>query len=114
MEIGPLPGYTCSYDECFTDSDCGKGSICQCRVPIDGSAANYCTKPSTCVTDTDCGKGGYCSPSQAHEWCNAFYVCHTAEDECINDSDCGQGTHCDFSASLRHWACSDGCGPVPP
>ncbi|MEP7051162.1 MAG: Dickkopf N-terminal cysteine-rich domain-containing protein [Pseudomonadota bacterium] len=113
-----MPGFggtsACNYDECFTDSDCGQGSVCQCRDPADGNEANYCTKVNGCVTDADCGADGYCSPSQAHEWCSAFYVCHSAQDECLNDGDCAQEVHCDFDAGLQHWACGNGCGGPPP
>ncbi|MEO7035555.1 MAG: hypothetical protein ABI548_16635 [Polyangiaceae bacterium] len=112
MQLGPVPGYACNYDECFVDSDCGKGSVCQCRDPLDGAAANYCTKPSSCSTDDDCEM--YCSPSQAHEWCRAFYMCHSAQDECLNDSDCQQDLHCDYDVTVQHWACGNGCGPAPP
>jgi hypothetical protein len=114
VQRGPLPGYTCSYDACFTDSACEKGSVCQCREPADGVDPNYCTTPSTCRVDADCGDNGYCSPSQAHEWCGTFYACHTPHDDCLNDSDCGPDTHCDFDMNAKHWVCANLCGAVPP
>jgi len=104
----------CSYDECFADTACAKGSACQCREPSGSVDANYCTTPSTCRVDADCGANGYCSPSQSHEWCGTFYACHTPSDECVNDSDCGADTHCDFDMSVKHWVCGNLCGGRPP
>jgi len=109
-----VPGYTCSYDTCFTDADCEAGAVCRCRENPDGDEANYCTHASNCRVDADCGPNGYCSPSQAHEWCATFYACHTPSDECTNDADCGPNTHCDFDSDAKHWVCANRCGPVPP
>ncbi|MES1179162.1 MAG: Dickkopf N-terminal cysteine-rich domain-containing protein [Myxococcales bacterium] len=114
VETGPIFGFSCSYDTCFADADCGNGSVCQCREPADSVTANYCTAPLDCRVDGDCGVHGYCSPSQAHEWCGTFYACHTLDDECTDDSDCGSGTHCDFDRNAHHWVCGNLCGAVPP
>ena len=114
VQLGPIPGYSCIYDTCFTDSACAKGSVCQCREPPGSVEANYCTTPSNCRIDADCGDNGYCSPSQAHEWCGTFYACHTPNDECTNDSDCDPSTHCDFDVNAKHWLCSNECGFAPP
>lgn len=111
--LGPA-GFTCSYDECFDDSDCANNSVCQCRDPSDGVGANYCARSGTCRVDSDCGENGYCSPSQSHEWCSPFYACHTPNDECVNDEDCGANTHCDFDVNAMHWVCGNLCGPTPP
>lgn len=102
----------CNYDECFSDSDCGKDSVCQCRGSAADSAANICSQ-GFCLTDADCASG-YCSPSQAHEWCPTFYACHNDRDQCKNDSDCPSGVHCDFDGSVQYWVCSNGCGAPPP
>ena len=104
LQLGPLPGYTCSYDTCFADSTCAKDSVCQCRNPATGAYGNYCTAHSNCRIDADCGSNGYCSPSQSH----------TPDDECLNDTDCAAGTHCDFDVNEKHWVCGNWCGPVPP
>jgi len=114
VQRGPIPGYTCSYDTCFEDSACAEGSVCQCRESPDSVQANYCAAPSTCRIDADCGENGYCSPSQSHEWCGAFYACHTSNDECTNDGDCDNYTHCDFDPSAKHWRCDNLCGALPP
>jgi len=114
VQSSPVPGHVCSYDACFEDSACANGSVCQCRQPTDGVAANYCTPTSNCRIDADCGDNGYCSPSQSHEWCGTFYACHTPNDECLNDNDCGTNLHCDFDDNAKHWVCANLCGPVPP
>jgi hypothetical protein len=103
----------CSYDECFSDSNCGSGSVCQCRAPLDGHDANYCTPASTCRVDADCGANGFCSPSQSHEYCGTFYACHTADDDCVNDSDCAVDSHCDYDTMAKHWVCGNLCGGAP-
>jgi hypothetical protein len=104
-------GSGCTYDECFTDSQCGSKVPCICRSSSTDSTPNACdfggrtlagedVYPSNCAVDTDCGPGGYCSPSAVPS--NALhisgavnvcygpnpYYCHTASDLCINDSDC--------------------------
>ncbi len=88
----------CSYDECFTDSNCGSKTPCICRSSSTDNSANVCDVGGNCAVDSDCGPVGYCSPSaeninpsiQAQNVCyGSFpYYCHTASDLCINDSDC--------------------------
>jgi hypothetical protein len=104
-----LVGSACTYDECFTDSQCGSKVPCICRSSSTDNTPNACdfggrtsagddVRPSNCAVDADCGPGGYCSPSAvptsalhgAVNVCfgpNPFY-CHTASDLCVNDSDC--------------------------
>jgi len=86
----------CSYDECFTDSDCGSKTPCLCRFSSTDNNANVCDVAGNCAVDSDCGPGRYCSPSvqiipdQLANVCSGSgpYYCHTASDLCINDSDC--------------------------
>ena len=107
-------GYTCTYDECFEDSDCGTGGVCQCEGGF-RSDNNVCLK-SVCQIDADCGPGSWCSPSFGD--CGNYtgvtgYYCHTPKDECINDSDCvgqgpvGPGTpYCMYNEAAGYWQCS--------
>ncbi len=105
----------CSYDQCFTDSDCS-GAPCVCRTSASDNSANVCAPGGNCAVDSECGPGGYCSPSQA---CFFYgpptYYCHTALDTCINDTDCpvvdaGGGCsvpqNCVYEPQAQHWACS--------
>ncbi len=64
--ISPCGGF-CSYDECFSDADCGGNVPCGCRSSASDSAANRCLPTSTCRLDADCGPGVYCSPSQIRD-----------------------------------------------
>ncbi len=58
-----LPGIaTCSYDQCFSDSDCPGGLPCECRTSVTDDAPNICANGGNCSVDSDCGPGGYCSP----------------------------------------------------
>jgi hypothetical protein len=107
----------CSYDGCFTDSDCGGTVPCACRPSVTSNLPNYCLVGSTCAIDSDCGPGGYCSASGRGEWCTAKYHCHTALDVCLDDSDCADGGgsgRCNFQPTLGYWACGPVCGPPPP
>jgi hypothetical protein len=107
-------GSNCSYDGCFSDSECGARVPCSCRPSASSSDPNGCVMGSTCAVDSDCGSGGYCSPSAAGEWCGATYHCHTPCDACLDDSDCPQGVGCNFHWTLGYWSCGDVCGPAPP
>jgi len=105
----------CSYDACFTDSDCS-GAPCVCRASAADNNANVCAPGGNCALDSDCGSGGYCSPSQACPFYGPpVYYCHTASDACINDVDCpivGPGGACEvpqvcvYDPQAQHWACS--------
>jgi hypothetical protein len=106
---------TCSYDDCFTDADCGSG-VCACRSATH-HGANTCFH-ANCRTDADCAGRG-CSPSavatdpscQSGLAIGSFgYFCHTASDECIDDGDCGGSGPsgpkiCIFDADVAHWRC---------
>jgi hypothetical protein len=118
------PGQQCTYDECFTDSNCPSGTPCICRSSPTDSTANTCEPGGDCVVDSDCG-GHYCSPSPVpeEEECGETspylfpYYCHTATDTCVDDSDCfvdGGGVgFCLYDPPARRWACSTspGCPP---
>jgi hypothetical protein len=111
----PYPGPTCSYDQCFSDSDCS-GGPCVCS-----SSGNRCLQ-GNCKTDSDCGAGGYCSPSMLSPNTGGFYCggdaqqgwyCHTSKDECVNDSDCGAvdagpwsgPAQCGYVTAEKKWKC---------
>jgi hypothetical protein len=105
----------CSYDQCFTDSNCPSGTPCLCRSSPSDDSANVCVPGGNCVVDSDCGPGGYCSPSrEGCEGPNPYY-CHTALDECINDSDCpsvdggelsyATSATCAYSLQTQRWVC---------
>ncbi len=118
------PGQQCTYDECFTDSNCPSGAPCICRSSPTDNAANACEPGGNCVVDSDCG-GRYCSPSPvpSDEECGGTgpysfpYYCHTAMDACVDDSDCfvdGSGPpFCVYDPQARRWGCrtSPGCPP---
>jgi hypothetical protein len=117
QHVYPLPGcfFECSYDACFTDSDCPAPEPCGCRASATDSAPNTCLAGSECRVDADCGSGGYCSPSMGpySGSCGIAYFCHTAVDTCLDDSDCDGGL-CRYDTTAGHWACADGDGCVPP
>jgi hypothetical protein len=107
----------CSYDECFTDSDCPPSEPCICRASTTDSTPNVCVSGSNCRVDADCGPGGYCSPSAYASGSlvscsnlSVAYFCHTAADTCANDTDCtGAGT-CGYDTAAGHWSCCS----IPP
>jgi hypothetical protein len=120
----------CSYDECFTDSNCGSKTPCLCRTSSTDNSANVCNVAGNCAVDSDCGPAGYCSPSaqivpnQPPNVCfgSTPYYCHTAADLCINSSDCapsdggpptpGIPTYtCAYSPQDDRWECTNAvCG----
>jgi hypothetical protein len=115
---GPFPPQNqCTYDECFTDSNCPSGTPCICRSSPTDNAANVCVSGGNCVVDSDCGPDRYCSPSPLLNSCDApgGYYCHTAADACVDDSDCfvdgGRGRFCAYDPQARHWACGDAFCP---
>lgn len=112
----------CSYDECFTDSDCGSKTPCFCRTSATDNSANVCGGPGNCAVDSDCGPGSYCSPSvqvgpnQTANVCGGseVYYCHTAADLCVNDSDCvspdggpqtDSSPRCGYNLQENRWEC---------
>ncbi len=101
--------YACTYDACFSDSDCN-GGVCGCNAGW-RSDANKCMR-GNCQVNADCGPGGYCSPSfgTCGNYVGAeFYYCHTPQDECIDDEDCGQPgfQYCAFDELAKRWQCKD-------
>ncbi len=103
-------GYNCSYDECFTDEDCGPGRLCMCGYGEDG---NHVCVQAGCRTDADCPGGKLCSPTLTAFCPNLSrvvgYYCHTDADECGTDADCAldiANGYCIFDGDLAHWRCS--------
>jgi hypothetical protein len=106
----------CSYDVCFTDSDCNGAGPCDCHSGFRG--ANVCS-PGSCRVDADCGVGGYCSPSLPS--CPGYpdiqgksgFFCHKPTDECFDDSDCSQSRTniCRYDGTTSAWRCMEfeGC-----
>lgn len=111
------PTTVCSYDDCYSDSDCAGNVACACRASGSSNAPNVCAVGSDCRVDSDCaGPCGYCSPSGNPFFPPALYFCHTPADTCTNDrdcpsdpGDCQQG--CEYDASAGHWACAAECPP---
>ncbi len=119
--VGPLGRSRCSYDTCFSDSDCPANEPCRCRPSAADNARNYCPAGSNCRIDSDCGPGGFCSPSllglgSSVEGGGSFgYFCHTPQDLCLNDTDCDasgclieQGCAsmaCGYGTASGHWDC---------
>ena len=101
----------CTYDACFTDSDCPKGDVCACgQESGSGREPNVCLE-GNCTVDSDCGAGGYCSPSYGTT-CGAFlgvvgYYCHTPHDQCTNDNQCTAmpGGYCGWQPTSDIWTC---------
>jgi len=136
LEDGPLACMTyCSYDTCFSDSDCPSNQPCECRSSASDSMANMCETGGNCRIDADCGQSGYCSPSQVNNFCYCpssalcpsvtycspgpcvcgdscghGYFCHTPADTCVDDSDC-DGTTCNYDTLNNRWSCAE-CWPV--
>lgn len=107
--LGPSGGCNswCTYDECFSDSDCPGHVPCDCRSIQFG--ANVCVTGSRCAVDSDCGNGGYCTRD------NQSYYCHRPGDLCFNASDCPPaefGSRCTFQTTTGQWACVP--NPTPP
>jgi hypothetical protein len=137
FEVGPMACMTdCSYDTCFSDSDCPSNQPCECRQSASDSTANQCETGGNCRIDADCGQGGYCSPSQVNNFClcpspalcgpgtscspgpcacgdscGHGYFCHTPVDTCVDDSDC-DGATCNYDTVNNRWSCAI-CWPVP-
>jgi Cys-rich repeat protein len=117
------PAYSCTYDLCSADADCGDGKLCECGTSLgtngsDGTpmrSGNRCL-PGNCRTDSDCGAGGFCSPTY-DTTCGQYsgivgYYCHTAKDECTNDDQCSAdgspAGYCAWDPASGHWACEHG------
>ena len=105
--------YTCSYESCSTDADCGNGAACLCRAELGNGGVNLCVVAG-CKTDADCG-GSTCSPTYALSpggQCRSegggyqALRCHGPDDECTDDSDCApSGKDCAYSEAKKHWVC---------
>ena len=111
---GPGLLYTetsCSYDQCFVDSDCGPRTPCDCREPSIYGSPNVCLSASNCAVDSDCGPPGFCSLSTVIDQTPSIgFFCHTPDDTCIDDSDCPTfdgptAWECRFDATSAIWRC---------
>jgi hypothetical protein len=115
--VGPLGGSSCTYDTCFSGSDCPTNEPCRCRESAASNIPNVCVTGSNCRIDSDCGPGGFCSPSlfyldssisgsptSGSGYATFGYFCHTPMDLCRNDSDCDQST-CDGKSDCSLVAC---------
>ncbi|HEY8075136.1 MAG TPA: hypothetical protein VIF62_13525, partial [Labilithrix sp.] len=102
------------YDECFADSDCGSGKVCECGQAIGSGSTqrtgNACLA-GNCRIDGDCGAGSFCSPTYDTS-CGPYngtvgYYCHTPTDECTNDDQCSDGGfgYCAYDPMKSHWVC---------
>lgn len=104
----------CSYDQCFSDTDCPGETLCECRTGY--YEANTC-RVASCHVDADCGERGYCSNSVvplcpsggAPPTFSEGYFCHTSQDTCFDDDDCpknpgGPFQLCRFAAP-GSWQC---------
>lgn len=100
-----LAGCRCSYDECFSDDDCGTDEACVCgdRSRLEG---HRCV-PANCRTDNDCGEGHWCAASLpcANGWVWNLY-CTTPEDACVAASPCDElGEAQCLSIEGKPWTC---------
>lgn len=103
-------GTSCSYDDCFADSDCAPDELCLCNG---GLQENHVCIQANCHTDSDCEAGRWCSPSAGA--CPNFYAesnkgaagffCHGATDDCQTDEDCVDGW-CVFDRDDQRWECT--------
>jgi len=100
--------YSCTYDQCATDSDCDAGKICYCTA----STSARCLSVGNCQTDADCGNHPYsfCSPSMGWD-CGGYrpidgFHCHTASDNCMDNADCTGTDYCNFDAYEARWKCT--------
>jgi len=106
-------GPSCTYDECFSDSDCNTGGPCGCEMGF-WSDFNTCLA-GNCQVDSDCGESGYCAPSFGT--CGSYsgvvaYWCRTPEDSCVTDQECANPTmgpgYCAYLPEVGHWSCQYG------
>ena len=102
----PLPFLSCTYDRCFSDSDCAPKTPCICRTSSSDSASNMCPAYGNCAVDSDCGPNGYCSPSISNTCLFVFYFCHTPNDLCVNNQDCATPNGCAYDFDAQRWQCS--------
>jgi hypothetical protein len=102
----------CTYDDCFSDSDCTGGGLCICAADND-PLGNRCLPAGNCRTDADCTlAGSYCYPSIARACYFSGddivgYYCSTPVDECRTDHDCNYYGQCLYDTSRGHWICYD-------
>lgn len=102
---GPsLEATVCSYDECFSDADCGPRQMCRCaeRGPGEPGSGHSCAG-GECQVDADCGEGRYCRRGPYGRYC------HSLRDECVEETDCGAERGCMRAADgIRR------CAPLGP
>lgn len=114
----------CSYDACFSDSDCPGNQPCECRHSASSTGTNSCVSGGNCRIDAECGSDGFCSPSLVGDnpchcynaascgpdgcadSCGHGYFCHTAQDSCLDDSDCSGAIGCNYDQLDKRWTCN--------
>lgn len=99
--------HRCSYDECWTDEDCGPGMLCSCPDHPQASF-NYATCVNAgCRTDADCPGDALCRPSVVLGCGHGLggYFCPTPQDECATDADCPGRDYCAYDSDASRWVC---------
>jgi hypothetical protein len=104
---GPGCDSNCSYDGCFSDSNCPSNQPCACRSSASSDVPNTCMTGGNCRVDADCGAGGYCSPSQTDFACScpSTALCeptkpgegcfvNNVQVSCLCGDSCGHGYFC--------------------
>jgi hypothetical protein len=106
--VGGPAGTFCSYDQCFSDSQCSDGTVCDCRSSSASDTPNYCLASGNCLVDSDCGSGGYCSPSGISPGGGS---CSCFGPETSPPTDCGApGSICSVNGNVVPCECSNTCG----
>jgi hypothetical protein len=109
--------HVCTSDQCFADSDCLTGQLCECSFSFGhGLHGNFCVSTG-CHVDADC-PSGLCSPTGDGGVCGSFlgYRCRSASDTCRTDSDCPNKpdggvslpNKCIYAPEVGHWQCTPG------
>lgn len=109
------PTFACVYDECASDADCPKGTVCICGSGI-GTSRNACV-PGNCHVETvresiECG-GFSCAASLSSVDVRGGprkvegYYCHTRYDQCRTDRDCSLegASACAYAKELGRFIC---------
>ena len=91
--LAGCPVYESDDDDCFSDSECPYGSVCDGHTnrcvaePTETDDALACHQPSDCGTNETCNRVGICSTGD----------CHFASVGCVRGYEC--------SAKSGRWQC---------